>query len=116
VRTSLYFLASFSAIQLLDLWALRPLVERTGTPGLFHTIIKVLVYAAVSFTILRTQYGFDIVPLLTTSAVLSFVLGLALQDTLGNFFAGLTINIEKPYKVGDWVKIGETEGQVVNMS
>jgi small-conductance mechanosensitive channel len=116
VRTSLYFLASFSAIQLLDLWALRPLVERTGTPGLFHTIIKVLVYAAVSFTILRTQYGFDIVPLLTTSAVLSFVLGLALQDTLGNFFAGITINIEKPYKVGDWVKIGETEGQVVNMS
>ena len=115
-RTTLYFMASFGAIQLLDLWALRPLVERTGTPGLFHTIIKVLVYAAVSFTILRTQYGFDIVPLLTTSAVLSFVLGLALQDTLGNFFAGLTINIEKPYKVGDWVKIGETEGQVVNMS
>ena len=50
--------------------------------------------------------------LLTTSAVGAVVVGFALQDTLGNLFAGLAIQIEKPYRVGHWIAIGEREGQV----
>jgi small-conductance mechanosensitive channel/CRP-like cAMP-binding protein len=50
--------------------------------------------------------------LLTTSAVGAAVVGFALQDTLGNFFAGLAIQIEKPYRVGHWIAIGDREGQV----
>ena len=50
--------------------------------------------------------------LLTTSAVGAVVVGFALQDTLGNLFAGLAIQIEKPYRVGQWIAIGEREGQV----
>jgi CRP-like cAMP-binding protein len=40
------------------------------------------------------------------------VIGLALQDTLGNLFAGLAIQIEKPFRVGDWVTIGGQDGMV----
>jgi small-conductance mechanosensitive channel len=40
------------------------------------------------------------------------VIGLALQDTLGNFFAGLAIQTEKPFRVGDWVTIGGEDGIV----
>lgn len=50
--------------------------------------------------------------LLTTSAVGAVVVGFALQDTLGNLFAGLAIQVEKPFRVGDWVQIGDREGQV----
>ena len=50
--------------------------------------------------------------LLTTSAVGAVVVGFALQDTLGNLFAGLAIQIEKPFRVGQWVSIGDREGQV----
>jgi len=50
--------------------------------------------------------------LLTTSAVGAVVVGFALQDTLGNLFAGLAIQIEKPFRVGQWVAIGDREGQV----
>ena len=39
-------------------------------------------------------------------------MGFALQDTLGNFFAGLAIQIEKPFRVGHWIRVGEREGQV----
>jgi small-conductance mechanosensitive channel/CRP-like cAMP-binding protein len=49
---------------------------------------------------------------LTTSAVGAVVIGFALQDTLGNMFAGLAIQVEKPFHVGDWVGVGEREGQV----
>ncbi len=43
----------------------------------------------------------------------SLVLGLALQPILGNFFAGLVISIEKPFRLNDWIKVGELEGRVV---
>ena len=46
------------------------------------------------------------------TAVSAVVLGLALQDTLGNFFAGLAIQIEKPFRVGHWVSIRGTDGLV----
>src|SRR5438067_3780528 len=40
--------------------------------------------------------------LLTTSAVISVVAGLALQETLGNLLAGLTLQADRPFQVGDW--------------
>src|SRR4051812_30802650 len=51
--------------------------------------------------------------LVTTSAVSAVVIGFALQDTLGNAFAGLAIQSEKPFHVGQWVRVGDHhEGRV----
>jgi CRP-like cAMP-binding protein len=49
---------------------------------------------------------------LTTSAVGAVVVGFALQDTLGNAFAGLGIQSEKPFRVGHWIRVGDFEGRV----
>src|SRR6185503_4144042 len=49
---------------------------------------------------------------LATTAVGALILGLALQDTLGNLFAGLAIQVEKPFRVGHWVTIGGKDGLV----
>lgn len=54
--------------------------------------------------------------LLTTSAVSAVVLGFALQDTLGNAFAGLAIQSEKPFHVGHWVRVGSFEGRVAEVT
>src|SRR5437867_4389489 len=54
--------------------------------------------------------------LLTTSAVSAVVIGFALQDTLGNAFAGLAIQSERPFHVGDWVKVAEHEGRVAEVT
>jgi len=54
--------------------------------------------------------------LLTTSAVGAVVVGFALQDTLGNAFAGLGIQSEKPFRVGHWIKVGEFEGRVAEVT
>jgi len=54
--------------------------------------------------------------LVTTSAVSAVVLGFALQDTLGNAFAGLAIQSEKPFHVGHWIKVGEFEGRVAEVT
>ncbi len=50
--------------------------------------------------------------ILTASAVSAVVVGFALQDTLGNAFAGLAIQVEKPFRVGHWIKVGDFEGKV----
>src|SRR5579862_3385070 len=49
---------------------------------------------------------------LATTAVGAVVIGFALQDTLGNLFAGLAIQIEKPFRVGHWVNVAGKEGRV----
>jgi small-conductance mechanosensitive channel len=54
--------------------------------------------------------------LLTTSAVSAVVIGFALQDTLGNAFAGLAIQSEKPFHVGHWIRVGEFEGRVAEVT
>jgi small-conductance mechanosensitive channel len=47
-----------------------------------------------------------------TSAIAAAVLGFALQETLGNAFAGLAIQVEKPFRVGHWITVGAYEGSV----
>ena len=54
--------------------------------------------------------------LVTTSAVSAVVLGFALQDTLGNAFAGLAIQSEKPFHIGHWVRVGDHEGRVIDVT
>jgi hypothetical protein len=53
---------------------------------------------------------------LTTSAIITAVIGLALQDTLGNLFAGLALHLEKTVQVGDMVRHAETYGIVEELS
>jgi small-conductance mechanosensitive channel/CRP-like cAMP-binding protein len=50
--------------------------------------------------------------ILATTAVSAVILGFALQDTLGNLFAGLAIQVERPFRVGHWVAIGGENGLV----
>jgi CRP-like cAMP-binding protein len=54
--------------------------------------------------------------LLTTSAVGAVVVGFALQDTLGNAFAGLAIQSERPFRIGHWIRVGEFEGRVAEIT
>ncbi len=54
--------------------------------------------------------------LYATSAVSAVILGLAFQDTLGNLLAGLAIQTERPFEIGNWVSIGGHEGKVIDMS
>lgn len=70
---------------------------------IFRDIIQVVVYAAIALLTLRTM-GVQPGSLLTTSALLTAVIGLSLQETLGNLFAGLSIQAQRPFEVGDWVQ------------
>jgi small-conductance mechanosensitive channel/CRP-like cAMP-binding protein len=83
-------------------------------PRVLHGFILILVYIGVALAILRAFLDFNIGPLLAGSAILTAVLGLALQGVLGNIFSGMSLHYTKSFSRGDWVKVGESEGQVVD--
>ncbi|HYV49461.1 MAG TPA: mechanosensitive ion channel family protein [Myxococcaceae bacterium] len=86
------------------------------TPKIVRDVIDVVLYAIAAITIFKSQLDVDLSGVLATSAVLSVVIGLALQDTLGNLFAGLSIQLERPFQVGDYVSIGEHTGKVLQVA
>ncbi len=54
--------------------------------------------------------------LVTSIGVSSLVIGLAIKDTLANTLAGIIIFLDKPFKIGDWIKVnGKWEGEVVDI-
>lgn len=58
------------------------------------------------------EAGVEPASLLTTSALLTAVIGLSLQETLGNLFAGLAIQAERPFEVNDWIQFDEHRHRV----
>ncbi len=50
------------------------------------------------------------------STVVSAVIGLSLQDTLSNLFAGIALQIEAPFEIGDWVVLGGHEGKIISQN
>jgi small-conductance mechanosensitive channel/CRP-like cAMP-binding protein len=74
-------------------------------PAIVQDVTVLALFLVIATVLMREQ-------LLATSAVGAVVVGFALQDTLGNFFAGLAIQIEKPFRVGHWIRIGDNEGKV----
>ena len=77
-------------------------------------IIDVVLKVVVFFIVL-TILGADLSGLMALIAAVGFAVGMALQGSLGNFASGILILTLKPYKVGDWIQIGEKFGRVVEI-
>jgi small conductance mechanosensitive channel len=58
------------------------------------------------------QIGIQITALLTGVSLIGLAIGFAAQETISNFIAGIVIFWDKPFKVGDWVEIDGTYGQI----
>ena len=76
--------------------------------GLSKAIINAVILA-MGFLIILNGLGISITPLLTALGVGGLAVALALQDTLSNLFAGVHILVERPLKVGDYVKLDSGE-------
>ncbi|MEP7132979.1 MAG: mechanosensitive ion channel family protein [Acidobacteriota bacterium] len=85
-------------------------------PSLLRQLVSLVIFGiAVSLVVKALVPGFAL-PILTGSAIITAVIGLALQDTLGNLFAGLALHIEKTVRVGDIVRSGESFATVEELS
>ncbi|MEK6325410.1 MAG: mechanosensitive ion channel family protein [Acidobacteriota bacterium] len=83
-------------------------------PALLRVPLSLVLYAIFFLLIYKLVLdqeigGFEVV---ATSTVVSVIIGLALQDTLGNFFAGLSIHTDQPFHILDAIRIGNVIGRV----
>lgn len=100
-------IASAVALSLNPWWRERA----NGVPAIVQdAIVSALSLVAALFLFQSSSFLVGV----TGSAI---VLGLALQDTLGNAFAGLALQVERPFRVGHWVLVGgQHEGRVTEVT
>ncbi|MFO7768370.1 MAG: mechanosensitive ion channel family protein [bacterium] len=94
---------------------LRSAKER-HVPKLLRDAVKLVIVAGGLGTALVRIWGVDATALGGGAAVVTLVLGLALQNVLGDLFSGVVLQFESPFKNGDWIRVGELEGEVVELN
>jgi small-conductance mechanosensitive channel len=76
-------------------------------PTLVRNVFTIIAFTALFFLIFSLIFPYaNLGALFTTSAIFGVILGLALQDTLGNFFAGISLQADRPFQVGDVITVG----------
>jgi len=114
-------LVSFAILAYLVVRALNALVFglvrfRRGfdAPTLVRNIFSIIAFTALFFLIFTLIFpDANLGAVFTTSAIFGVILGLALQDTLGNFFAGISLQADRPFQVGDVITVAERHTGVV---
>lgn len=93
---------------------------REGVPVLLVNLLTLFLSIAIGGWIVSDLFSVQLAPILATSAIFSVVLGLAMQDTLGNLFAAMALQFDKPYEIGDWIEVQSGQqkwiGQVYEIS
>lgn len=106
-------------IALIRLWGLLifrialPLV-RINPPRITEDIFVIIAY--IAWGLVRLRYaGLDLGSIVATSAMITAVVAFAMQDTLGNMLGGLALQLDNSVQVGDWIKVDDISGRVVDI-
>lgn len=82
----------------------------------FSTILRDLVslslYAAIVILVLAADFNVNVYSLVASVGVLGVVIGFAVQQTLGDIFSGLALQLQRPFDSGDWIRSGQFLGRV----
>jgi small-conductance mechanosensitive channel len=91
-------------------------VRLNRKPREAHLILDMavaVIYLGAALSVMGFVFGLHIATLVTTSGVVALILGLALQNTLGDVFSGIALTLGKAYAIGDWVQLSDgTAGRV----
>jgi small-conductance mechanosensitive channel len=103
----LWVAVAFLAVRVITFLVVDPLARqrRNATPGFARDMIVVLLYMFAAGGLLRHVAGVSLTQLLGTGALVAAVIGLSMQETLGNIFAGLSLSLDNAFQVGDWIEI-----------
>jgi potassium efflux system protein len=107
--------AGFAAIRVIQHWLSERYFPHTSLePGMRSSIVTLLGYlgGVLVIAVALSALGLGINRIAWIASALSVGIGFGLQAIVQNFISGLILLAERPVKVGDWVKLGDTEGDV----
>ena len=96
-----------------------PLEQKTNRniPKIVTNSVVFFVYLLTFFGIIAYVFDQKLTSILATSGVLAMIIGLAIQVNIANIFSGIVINVEQPFRVGDWIKIDHKfKGKVIDIT
>ncbi|MBF0379023.1 MAG: mechanosensitive ion channel [Desulfamplus sp.] len=99
------------------LW--NPLENRTKRkiPNVIRKFTGAAIYLFAFFGIVAFVWGQKLTSLLATSGLFTMIIGLAVQGNIANVFSGIVINLERPFSIGDWIKINDIDSvNVIDMT
>ncbi len=106
-------------IALIRLWGLLvfrivlPLARMTP-PRIAEDFFVIIAY--IAWGMVRLRYaGLDLGSIVATSAMITAVVAFAMQDTLGNILGGLALQLDNSVQIGDWIKVDDVVGRVVDI-
>ncbi len=89
-------------------------IARLKPPSIAEDIFVIIAYLA--WGLVRLRYaGMDLGSLVATSAMITAVVAFAMQDTLGNVLGGLALQLDNSVDIGDWIKVDDVTGRVVDI-
>lgn len=117
IRILLWMVLVISVVRFFSFIVLKTLLRASAQSEiatLLKSVLSIVIYIVAFFVIFQSQYpNVQLAPLFTGSAILGIVVGLALQDTLGNLFAGVALQADQPFQVGDVISITNRGSGVV---
>jgi small-conductance mechanosensitive channel/CRP-like cAMP-binding protein len=106
LRVLYRLLFCFAAVLTAGLVVFDLVLARRQVPRILRDLCQGIAYLIAGFLVL-TRAEVDVTKIFTASVLTTAVIGLALQETLGNVMAGLALQIERDFDVGDWIRIDE---------
>jgi small-conductance mechanosensitive channel len=104
----------FGGIALFVRWLIRVTFHRAFSDLTVENLVKQLAYYTIWVLgiIVAAALGFDPQTVVTGLGLTSLALGFALKDIISNFISGILLLALRPFKIGDQIVVGETEGSV----
>jgi len=86
-------------------------------PNIVRRFMSFMILTLTILGILAFVFDQKITSLLATSGVIAMIIGLAIQINISNIFSGIALNMERPFGIGDWVKVDDyNEGKVLDIT
>jgi len=94
----------------------RPGTWQHKVPRLLRDVLRIVLVAIGLAIVYSFVWGREIGGAIATLGVTSIVVGLALQEPLGNLFSGLVLLMERPFEVGETIEVGTVSGTVIEVN
>ena len=88
--------------------------EKTLISALESVLRFIIIFVGAIF--IADALGFELTSLLAGLGISGLAFALAAKDSISNFFGAITVLLDRPFKVGDWVVIGTSEGEVIEIN
>ena len=117
---ALLFVSAYLGIKTMDFFFFDIFLRKrrkAPVPLVLRDIFRWVLSTLALFVVIRTIFpAINLNVLAVSSIVTGYVVGNATQETLGNLIAGLALNTEAPFMIGDWVEVAGHTGRVVDMT